>query len=325
MKNNVNSLAIGMFVLGAALISVITVVVFGASKFFEDDQIFVSRFAETVNGLDVGAPVKFKGVKIGKVERIAISSGKNSESDENAGEDLVSVIYSIDLNLLKRRMRDAKGESGVDWVKEQIRGGLRAKLMYQSIVTGMLYIELDYLDKPDKDIVIYENQRFIGIPSVSSGLSELVKSVQDSIASIASIDFKEFFTNANTLLVNLNSKVEAIDAVKLNDATLKMIADADALMLNANTLVGGAGEFVKNSDKNLADLSADLRKTLANVDKLAANVNALVEPNSKLRFELATLIRSLNNSANSFSNLADYIQRNPNSLLTGKKARQQER
>ncbi len=325
MKNNVNSLAIGMFVLGAALISVITVVVFGASKFFEDDQIFASRFAETVNGLDVGAPVKFKGVKIGKVERIAIASGKISEKDESAGEDLVSVIYSIDLNLLKRRMRDAKGESGVDWVKEQIRAGLRAKLMYQSIVTGMLYIELDYLDKPDKDIAIFETPRFIGIPSVSSGLSELVKSVQDSIASIASIDFKELFANANTLLVNLNSKVEAIDAEKLNDATLKMIADADALMLNANTLVGGAGDFVKNSDKNLAELSSDLRKTLSNVDKLAANVNALVEPNSKLYFELATLIRSLNNSANSFSNLADYIQRNPNSLLTGKKARQHER
>ena len=76
MKNNANSLAIGMFVLGAALIAVAGVIIFGAAKFFEDDKLFASRFSETVNGLDVGAPVKFRGVKIGKVERIAITSPK---------------------------------------------------------------------------------------------------------------------------------------------------------------------------------------------------------------------------------------------------------
>ena len=70
MKTNVNPVAIGMFVLAAAVISVTAVVVFGAARFFAKTETFISFFSETVNGLDVGAPLKYKGVKIGKVEKI---------------------------------------------------------------------------------------------------------------------------------------------------------------------------------------------------------------------------------------------------------------
>ncbi len=336
MKNKLNSLAIGIFVLSASLLGVAAIVIFGASKFFEDDRYFASRFTETVNGLDVGAPVKFKGVKIGKVERIAIGSPLDSEKpkgdNKDRDEDVVIVHYSIDLNLLKRRMRETQGESGVNWIKNQIRGGLRAKLNYQSIVTGMLYVELDYFAQPDNNLHIHENPRFIGIPSESSGLSELMKSMQDSIASISQINFKELFDNTNTLIVNLNKKVDAIDTKGISDNAKISLAKIDVLLdninkvaVNANGMVDNvdktvitADVFMKNSDKNLTALTNDIHKTLSEIDKLVSGINSITEPTSPLRFELATLIRSLNNSMNSISNLTDYLQRNPNALLTGK-------
>ncbi len=311
MKNSVNSLAIGMFVLGAALLSVVAVIVFGASKFFEDDQMFASRFDETVNGLDVGAPVKFKGVKIGKVERIAISHDRAVRDAKNDKESKVVVFYSVDLNLLKRRMRDADGYSNDDWIRNQIKEGLRSKLMYQSIVTGMLYVELDYFAPPEADIKIFETPRFIGIPSESSGLAELVKSMQDSITSIAKIDFRALFENANTLIVNLNKKVEEIDAKKLN-------ASAADFLDNATALTRTADSTLKNADTKLADVSADLQRTLAHLDKILANVDSITSPDSQMRFELAVLIKSLNVSLNSITNLTEYLQRNPSALLTGK-------
>ena len=325
MKNNVNSLAIGMFVLGAALISVATVIIFGAANFFQQNQMFVSRFYETVNGLDVGAPVKFKGVKIGKVERIAIGAPVNATSATAKKEDSVVVIYSVDLNLLKRRMRDANNKSSDDWVREQIKAGLRSKLMYQSIVTGMLYVELDYLEKPDHNLEIKTIKRAMVIPSVSSGLSELVKSVQDSIASISQIDFKTLFVNANALIVNLNEKITAIDTKKLNDEALVSIADAQKLLKNADVLVENlkgvasqANEFMAGTNTNVATLTADIQKTLKGIDSLVSNLEAMSAPNSPMRFELSRLLRSMNASMNSISNLAEYLQRNPDALLTGK-------
>jgi len=325
MKNNVNSLAIGMFVLGAALISVATVIIFGASKFFEDDEIFASKFSETVNGLDVGAPVKFKGVKIGKVERIAITSPRPSDNAKSDREDMVLVIYSIDLNLLKRRMRENHNVSGDDWIRAQIREGLRAKLNYQSIVTGMLYVELDYFADPDPNMKLRESPKFLSIPSESSGLSELMRSMQDSIASISRIDFAAIFKNANDLIVNLNKKVEAIDAQNLNASAAQTLRSADAFLRNADGLATNAkstlanlDSVLKNTDKNITALSADASKTLVSIDALAANLGAITAPNSQLRFELASLISALKNSMNSMGNLAEYIQRNPNALLTGK-------
>ena len=340
MKNNVNSLAIGMFVLGAALLSVATIITFGAAKFFDDSQTFASRFTETVNGLDVGAPVKFKGVKIGKVERIVIGSPIKNEhlkkSKLTTNEDVVVVIYSIDMNLLKRRMLEEDGQSDIDWIKNQIKEGMRAKLNYQSIVTGMLYVELDYFASPDKNIEIYQTPKFIGIPSESSGLAELVKAMQDSIASISKINFKEWFDNTNTLVVNINSKILELDTKGMSDGAKNVIAKTDELVFNLNhqisnpdgkvyqlmskmdTTVESADVFFKNTGKNISILSNDVSKTLEGINKVVANLDSMTSSSSPLRFELATLVRSLNASMNSISNLTEYLQRNPNALLTGK-------
>ena len=321
MKNSVNSLAIGMFVLGAALLTVAAVIIFGAAKFFEDDQYFASRFTETVNGLDVGAPVKFKGVKIGKVERISIGSpSKNKilQVQDSKDEDVVVVFYSIDLNLLKRRMRETGSESGLDWIKEQIKGGLRAKLNYQSIVTGMLYLELDYFAEANKELVIYETTRFIGIPSESSGLSELMKSMQDSIAKISTINFKEICENANKLIVNLNQKISEIDTKQLNASAINTMAKTDKLLVSANEVANTTNTFLKNTDANITSLSKDLKQSLENLDKVVADVRTITSPNSNLRYELATVLRSLNATMTSISNLTEYLQRNPNAILTGK-------
>ena len=324
MKNGVNSLAIGMFVLGAALLAVVSVIVFGASTFFQDEEMFASKFAETVNGLDVGAPVKFKGVKIGKVERIAIASPRKSEHG-GKDEDMVAVHYSIDMNLLKRRMRGSGAESSLAWIKTQIKDGLRARLMYQSVVTGMLYVELDYFAPADAQMKIMERGNFIDIPSESSNLSETVKAMQSAISEVAQIDFKSLFANAstllantNTLIVNLNQKISEIDTKQLNASAINTMAKTDKLLASANEVANTTNTFLKNTDANITSLSKDLKQSLENLDKVVADVRTITSPNSNLRYELATVLRSLNATMTSISNLTEYLQRNPNAILTGK-------
>ena len=76
--------------------------------------------------------------------------------------------------------------------------------------------------------------------------------------------------------------------------------------------------FVRMAQGEFMDLSSSAKKTFANADSVLDNVNAIIMPQSPLRYELAALLRSVNQSVSSLSNLTDYIQRNPSSLLTGK-------
>ena len=89
-------------------------------------------------------------------------------------------------------------------------------------------------------------------------------------------------------------------------------------MSKMDTTVESADVFLKNTDKNISILSNDLSKTLEGINKVVANLDSMTSSSSPLRFELATLVRSLNASMNSISNLTEYLQRNPNALLTGK-------
>lgn len=330
MKTNVNPVAIGMFVLVASVISVAAVMIFGAAKFFAKTETFISYFSESVNGLDVGAPLKYKGVTIGKVEKIMMASSKTIR------ESKVAVIYSIDVNLLRRRT----GKTVVDfdtWINQQISDGLRAKLNYQSIVTGMLYIELDFLAGAGEPYKLqYRGKRdIIEIPSSESGLAELVKAFGKTIEQVAQIDFKSIGDNANNLLANLNNVVANPDTQNAPKKVADLLDSSNTLVKNVNDVV--ASDDVKNAPKNLNKLMGDAsqfmnssqsefvalskagQNTFANIDNVLKNVDTIVAPQSPLRYELAVLIRTLNESLNSISNLTDYIERNPSSLLTGKK------
>lgn len=141
MTQKANPIVIGIFVVSALLIALTALMVFGASKFFTKTEKFVCYFKSGINGLDIGAPVKYKGVEIGKVEDILILS-----STRDPRKSMVLTKLSIDLTKTKRSSFGKFYESKVQLTK-QIEDGLRAKLNFQSIVTGMLYIELDYFEE----------------------------------------------------------------------------------------------------------------------------------------------------------------------------------
>ncbi len=330
IKNNVSPVAIGMFVLGAAVISVASVMIFGAAKFFAKTETFVSLFSESVNGLDVGAPLKYKGVPIGKVERILIAS-----SSKTIRESSTAVVYSIDIDMLRRKASGVVGDFDT-WIQAQIADGLRAKLNYQSIVTGMLYIELDFLGEPDENYHLkYRGPNdYIEIPSAKSGLAELAKAVEKTIVQISEIDFKSIGDNVEKVVENLNAITSNPHLSEIPGGLSRLIEKSDRLVQHADSVVSdpelkavaknlnaflkSADAFAVSADDELKSLSAAGKNTFSKLDSVLKNIDTIVAPQSPLRYELAVLIRSLNESLNSISNLTDYLERNPSALLTGK-------
>ncbi len=310
-----------MFVMAASIIAVAAVMVFGAAKFFSRTENFISFFSESVNGLDVGAPLKYKGVKIGKVEGIFISSSKNIK------ESSVSVVYSIDIDQLRRKTgTDFKDYS--DWMDEQIAEGLRAKLNYQSIVTGMLYIELDFIaDKGEKYDLKYGGTRFKEIPTAKSGLSELAKGFEKTMADVAKIDFAAIGQNVHSAIVKVNEKLDGIDAKAISDSAVSALKGVDELARNKDVAesIKKLDALLSDSDALVNDARAELKKfsasgtsIMARLDEVLRNVNSVVAPQSPFRYQIAVLLKTMNESMSYISNFTDYLQRNPNSLLRGK-------
>jgi len=142
MSKKVNKTVIGIFVVGALILLMAAIVVFGSGELFKRTNKFVLYFDGTVKGLAIGAPVMFRGVSIGTVKDISLIY------DSKAGTImLLPVIVEIDDGRIKGA--PSFGDLGGD--KKMIALGLRAKLEVQSFLTGQLMISFDfYPDRPGK-------------------------------------------------------------------------------------------------------------------------------------------------------------------------------
>ena len=141
MNKKISPAMIGAFVLGAVALIVIAILVFGSGRLFRQTREFVLYFEHSVNGLRIGAPVKIKGVEIGSVKDIRLLVGQGTAGDK------IPVIIEIDLKKLTRRGATVAAETAVDpeaMQKVIVDRGLRGQLDMESLVTGLLYVALDF-------------------------------------------------------------------------------------------------------------------------------------------------------------------------------------
>lgn len=328
-----NPLAIGIFVVGAAMLALFAIIVFGAGRYFVKTDKYICYFSETVNGLDIGAPVKYKGVRIGKVDNILISSA----SDAKKARIIVtfSVLSSEEVAKMAE-IKHGKILNVSESLSSAIQDGLRAKLAYQSVVTGMLYVELDYFAKRGDNInYYYDGSEYKEMPSVqSSGIAEFSQKFSLIADDIVNMNLDQIGANLNSMLIKLNTKLDEIDAKTLNANANALLSDADKMVLNANSLIGdpsirnslkdlsetikNINTFIVQANASLTEFTKDGKQTFESANTLMATLNGFLAPNSPFRFELSNLLINMGRASSSAAELLDYIERNPNSIITGK-------
>ena len=139
MNKKISPAVIGAFVLGAMVLIVAAILVFGSGQLFRRTKDFVLYFDNSVNGLRVGAPVKLKGVTIGSVLDIRLQLEKGAQVDK------IPVIIEIDLEKLTSKGATAAAAVNPEGLHNLIVGrGLRGQLEMESLVTGLLYVALDF-------------------------------------------------------------------------------------------------------------------------------------------------------------------------------------
>jgi paraquat-inducible protein B len=329
MNKKISPTLIGAFVMGAIALLVVAVIAFGSGQLFRKTKNFVLYFEGSVNGLNIGAPVKFKGVEIGSVKDILLQLNQ----DLQVGK--IPVIIEIDLKkMTSRGSSGAVAEQQEAFQKAIHERGLRGQLRTESLVTGVLYVALDFF--PDSPINLAQqpngDNKYPEIPTVPTALEQAQDAVSRVIKKLEEIDFKGIIKSVSETITGVEQLVNS-PAVKSTlrqlDQTMPKI---DAAVVSFNKLANDVdGKFTGLSD-NLEQTSDATRlamkqaeNTLKQTDaalKAAeaamTNIKDVIDPESPTFYDIRKSLREVSAAARAVRLLGNYIERNPRALIFGK-------
>ena len=306
---------IGAFVLGAMALAVIGITIFGSGKLFRKTSTFVMYFTGSVDGLNVGAPVKFKGVEIGSVTQIRINLGEYRAEDSR-----IPVFVEID----DARATQQGAETNVDYVNTLIKNrGLRGQLQPQSLLTGLLFVQLDFF--PDTPIVtvLPADSSYREIPTVPTTLAEVQQAITRILAKLEKADIEGMLATGREALEGIRSVVTSPDLRRFE-------AGLPGTLANVDEAVTSFRQLATRLDGETPPLIAGLRQTATQADSTlqewkgtAKLLNDALEPDSALRNQLTAALDELTGAGRSVRLLADFLERNPSAVVRGRTASSQ--
>lgn len=318
MSEKPHTVAIGAFVIGAILIA-ITIVIFAlGSGFGQQREKTVMVFDGSVKGLVVGAPVTLRGVQIGQVTNLELM----------LDSDTIELIMVVEAEISEKNIRRL-GSNPEDVTDQLIARGLRAQLKTQSLLTGLLYIQLDF--HPDKPPVFVDlKTEHLQIPTIPTELEMLTQKLDElNLAELAGkvegtiSGLNSFLTNKDfqALPENLQSTLTAVTQL-----TEELRTQVAATGPKLDTVLDDVSTTVAGANKELPKFSALAKKNLAVLDKAIdgfeqtmSNINSMVEPGSATTYQLNKTLKDLGMAAEAIKQLANTINEQPESLLRGKR------
>ncbi|WP_103029272.1 MlaD family protein [Salinibacter altiplanensis] len=335
MSQRVSPTLIGLFVVGALALGVVGVGAFGSGHFFEQRTTFISYFDESVNGLDVGAPVKFKGVPIGEVTDINLRVDLENETFQ------VPVQYAINLDPVTDTSGARLNLDDPALLRAQIEDGLRAQLQLESIVTGKLYVELTYISNPDSAVLAQGPPSRLSIPTELSPLAKLGEGASGLVTNLRQFDVTQINENLVTFLVNANDKLEALDAEAINRSALTTIESVRevveseevrttlqdmpkaterlrATIKDAQSLIQRLDRGVEPTADELETTSRQLRKTLKRMRRTMTEVDQTLSTDSGVGYQMNEALSNLSEATEALRVLIQSLERNPSMFLRGR-------
>ncbi len=331
MKTKISPSVVGVFVLGALLLGIVALLSFGGLHFFSKPQRFVVYFNESVHGLDLGSAVKLRGVRVGRVADISIRYSAATNTS------VVEVVCEFSRNMIVDDRGQPIDVSDRAKLQAMVDRGLRAQLGVVGLATGLLFVELDF-----KDPKLYPagtaaagDKRLI-IPAVPSAISEYQASLSEILSNLKRVDFAGLSRNLNVTLAIANQKLQGLDTVGLSehwiktaDAIQTMVSDPEIKQTLANLnaavddlrgLVARIDEQVQPTSDQLAQTLKEAQKALAAFNDAAASAQRFIVAQSGVGEEASLTMQQLREAAAAVERLADFLERHPNALITGRKS-----
>lgn len=331
MKTKLNPTLIGVFVLGGGALLLVALLAFGGSALFTKPQRFAVFFDESVHGLDAGAPVKLRGVRVGRVADI------NVRFDAAKHDSVVEVVCEVSKNVLVGPEGKRIDFSETGRIDELVRDGLRAELAVQGLATGLLYVELSFDEQEKYPLPAQLPQAEMPVvPAVPSAIAEFTASITDLLAKLRQIDYLGISNDLKGLLVSVRTKVDAlelqpaVDEVRGAAAAVRVLASDPKIgeaFANVNRTLAQLTATIGHLDQQVVPAGEELQKTLAEaraamaqLNGAAASVRNLVGPQTGIGEEAVRTLQRVGDAAEAMQRLVDFLERNPKALLTGRAA-----
>lgn len=333
MKTKISPTIVGMFVIGAVTLALIALLAFGGVNFFSKPQRFVVYFDESIHGLDLGSPVKLRGVRVGRVVDL------NVQFDTRNKNSVVEVICEFSRSTVKNEIGAAIDVSSRKELEKLIAQGLRAQLGVSGLATGLLFVELDFVDptlaSPAVTVTAISDPKFIVVPSVRSAISEFQASLSEILSNLKRVDFAGLSREMNGLLVDVRKQVTGLELAKLSAEWTKAGVAVNELASNGDfqrtfahlnetidqlsKVLAGVDAQIQPAGVKLNDTLAEAQVVLKSFNEAAESARRFITAQSGLGEETVRTMNQLAEAAASVQRLAEYLERNPNALLTGKK------
>lgn len=311
MSQRANYFKVGLFVLTGVFLGIAGLLGLGAREVFRKKIAMETYVDESVQGLEVGSPVKFRGVQLGNVR--ALSFVHTEYADEIPAKEAPPRYVLVHIDLFPEAFYHATGDNGVEVLGKEIERGLRTRLASQGL-TGMLYLELDYFPpKQNPPLPISWTPRSVYIPSAPSLIFQVTTNLQNISNSVAQTDFKELSDNSKKLLSTLNSTVEQARVGDVSQRVLDMLEEVRSTNRRVLELLGR--KELDNVPPDIAAITASARRTTEeserSVRELLAEFARTSDNVTSMTQELDSILRSkpvresIDNAATTSRNVAE--------------------
>jgi paraquat-inducible protein B len=309
-----NPKIVGAFILGGTLLLLVAVAALVSGKFFTRMTTFVVFFPESVRGLQIGSPVTFRGVPLGQVTGIeAFMTGK-----KDVGID-IEVTFQVDLDRIHdpagvvKQLRAMGPHEAAKYLAEE---GLRAELQNTSLVTGQLYIDLDFHPEMAPRFVDMHT-RYPQLPTAPTKLQLLGDKVEKLATALANVPVEQIAVNVSEALVAVRDLARAkeirtalVAAGTAGENLSRTLAGVDRLVLDVRGKVDAA---------DVKKIVEDLHETLAATQRGLNQIQLTLQGTSGAQRELSHALSEIARAASAVRTLAEFLERNPSALVEGKK------
>jgi ABC-type transporter Mla subunit MlaD len=317
MTNKARYYKIGVFVIIGFILTVIGVIVFGAGKFFRKSIMIETYFDQSVQGLDVGAPLKLQGVQIGNVKEIGFVFNRY-----NTTRTYVLVraeVYQELVGARKSLGRIPTAEEHISRVKELIEKGLRLQLD-SSGITGVAFLNMVYLDpKRYPPLEIDWQPESLYIPSAPGTITVVTQAIENLTRELENIDIKGITNKVDQLLATTNRAVEDAQIATVSQDIRRLLGKLENNSENFNSIL--QSREVQQSLKNLSQAlenvntaSNEFPKTIAGVNTSLSELNRFT---SSQQIEIERILENIRQTSENLRELTDTAKRYPSWFLFG--------
>ncbi|MDO8540094.1 MAG: MlaD family protein [Opitutaceae bacterium] len=330
MKTKISPTVVGAFVIGAFALLIVALLTFGGVNLFDKPQRFIVFFDESIHGLDLGSPVKLRGVRVGRVVAL------NVRYDDRSNRSVVAVVCELSKDVVTDNKGAVLDVSSRAELQTLVDRGLRARLQVLGLATGLLYVELDLFDPREYPVDPKQTDlRYVVVPYVPSAIVEFQASATEILSKLKRVDFEGITRGLAALVTDARKQLEGVDLKGLTEQwkktgvqveTLASSPDFKQTFENVNAAVADVRAAVAKLDarieptsKELSDTLAEAKKTIEAFNATATAAQAFISTHSGLGLEVVETLEHLNEAADAVKRLADFLERNPNALITGRK------